>query len=310
MTCAPSNCFGQSTSSNCTCVKKLDADCITPPCRAWGECAQKVAQRGGRDVCMPDTGSEGLSANCAKVVIAFHILLLPKGTYLESICEEFRYLTLSQQHHGDEDEDASSSGVTLRCSRTKIRGTGVNLLNVSVHTTRRVAPHVALQLAKNFNAMSSRDVVGDARKHRMLSGDVLYKLSGAVVNVTVERYTHTSQLSQDQDGHAFMVPLASGTASLAFVLLLILLLYAYKRRQKAEQLAPETFFTKKKNQLFVEKCGYEKNTNRERNISKADPYCELLDPNMYIDCSPPSCKKFMVPMMLGGSGAGDDNIAV
>ena len=80
-----------------------------------------------------------------------------------------------------------------------------------------------------------------------------------------------------------MVPLAGGTASLALLLLVILLLYAYKRRRKAEQLAPETFFTKKKNELFVEKCGYEKNTNRERNISKGDPYCELLDPNMYID---------------------------
>ena len=107
-----------------------------------------------------------------------------------------------------------------------------------------------------------------------------------------------------------MIPLASGTASLAFFLLIILVLYAYKRRRKAEQLASETFFTKKKNQLFVEKTGYEKNTNRERSVSKGgDPYSELLDPNMYIDVlDQPPCKKF-IPMMLG-AGAGDDNIAV
>ena len=101
-----------------------------------------------------------------------------------------------------------------------------------------------------------------------------------------------------------MIPLASGTASLALALLLILLLYAYRRRRKPEQLAPETFFTKKKNELF-EKNSYEKNTNRERSISKGDLCCELLDPNMYIDG--PACKKFM-PMILGS--ARDDNMAV
>ena len=77
MTCAPSNCFDQETRSNCTCLKKPDADCITPPCRGWGECANNLAIRGGPGLCVPDMGSERLSSSCAKVVIAFHIALLP-----------------------------------------------------------------------------------------------------------------------------------------------------------------------------------------------------------------------------------------
>lgn len=276
-------------------MKKHDADCITPPCREWGECVNNLPYKGGPELCTPDIGSEGLSATCAKVVIAFQVFLLPTGTYLQSICEEFRFLTLSQR-------DVSVE-VTLRCSRTKI-SSGVNILNISVHTTHHNAPHIALQLATKFNSMSSSDVVRKSDATYRMSNDVLLQLSRSVVNVTVERHTHTSQLSQSVDGRALMIPVASGTASLALVLLLILLLYAYRRRRKPEHLTPETFFTKKKNELF-EKSSYEKNTNRERSISKGDLCCELLDPNMYIDR--PACKKFM-PIILGSMR--DDNMAV
>ena len=68
------------------------------------------------------------------------------------------------------------------------------MLNISVQTTQHVAPHVALDLAQKFNAMSLLRK-GDAEYRN--SGEVLFVLSRAVVNVTVERHTHTSPLSQD-----------------------------------------------------------------------------------------------------------------
>ena len=89
-----------------------------------------------------------------------------------------------------------------------------------------------------------------------------------------------------------MIPLAAGTASFALLLLFIVVICAFKRRRKAEELAPEIFFTKKKN-IFQKTC--EKNTNRERGLSKGDPQCELLDPNMYFGGSE---KKFL-PVILG-----------
>lgn len=75
------------------------------------------------------------------------------------------------------------------------------------------------------------------------------------------------------------------------MLLLFVCIYAFKKRRKAEKLNSEIFFTKKKN---VFQKPVEKNTNRERSLSKGDPHCELLDPNMYFEGSG---KKFL-PLVL------------
>lgn len=272
--CSPSNCYDQKSDVNCTCVTKLDADCITPPCGPWGECLRKEALS-SEETCLPDAENEQLSKDCAKLVIAFERLSLPQGTYVESICEEFLRLTLSQTY-------TKSNELRLKCSRSNVNS-NINILNVSVFS-RLNAAHVALELAKTFNFLSSRD-------------NILHSLSRGVINVTVERHTRTSQLTQSQIDSSFLIPLAGGTASLALLLLFILIIFAYKRRQKAEDLGPEIYirniYTKKKN---VFQKTVEKNTNRERSISKGDPQCELLDPNMYFD--EPVKKKFM-PIMLG-----------
>ena len=74
--CAPNNCYDKRRTTNCTCIPKLNADCITPPCEPWGECAAKVAMS-STEACMPEVEKDKLTVDCAKLVIVFERKLLP-----------------------------------------------------------------------------------------------------------------------------------------------------------------------------------------------------------------------------------------
>jgi von Willebrand factor type C domain. len=75
--CGPRNCYEDPSKANCVCREKTDVDCVTPPCRRWGECVTyetSSIQKGG---CTPSLYKPSLNADCSTVNIKFEKVLLP-----------------------------------------------------------------------------------------------------------------------------------------------------------------------------------------------------------------------------------------
>lgn len=74
--CGPLNCY-KNHYLNCSCRQKHDTDCLTPPCRQWGECGSFKTASISRGGCVPSNTEVNLSENCALLNINFEKVKLP-----------------------------------------------------------------------------------------------------------------------------------------------------------------------------------------------------------------------------------------
>ena len=169
--CGPSNCMNHENKDTCTedhpCKEKEDSLCLTPPCTPWGQCEGKYTEV-NQGVCNPATEMSKLTDDCAKVNIVYDARKMPKGTILEELCHQLRYLKLFRSY-------ALKGPIKVHCNRAG-GGNSENASSIVVSissTGTGVAPKAALELASLIKSQSTNTT--------------MYNIFIAVIQVTIER---------------------------------------------------------------------------------------------------------------------------
>ncbi|XP_030626340.1 protein jagged-2b [Chanos chanos] len=82
------------------CIEHNFMTCLSPPCNQWGMCSNADSTTLVHTKCEPNAGY--LDNSCARITLIFNRDKVPKGTTVESVCSELRYLpatrTLARDH--------------------------------------------------------------------------------------------------------------------------------------------------------------------------------------------------------------------
>ncbi|CAG03764.1 unnamed protein product, partial [Tetraodon nigroviridis] len=76
------------------CLQHPFLTCFTPPCHQWGVCSAPDPPTPLNTQCKPNSGY--LDNSCARITLIFKKDKVPKGTTVENICSELRYLPVTQ----------------------------------------------------------------------------------------------------------------------------------------------------------------------------------------------------------------------
>lgn len=137
--CGPTNCLENNVDDiDCSC-HAVDVQCITPPCKQWGECQLKPMQveNGGCSVLTPE---DELSYNCAKVELVFDTSNLPKGISVPEVCQSYREVTVLKEY-------ATDSELRINCAHEVVNGS-TSILILSVYSATRSAGDIAVDMSK------------------------------------------------------------------------------------------------------------------------------------------------------------------
>ncbi|XP_029688534.1 protein jagged-2-like isoform X3 [Takifugu rubripes] len=192
------------------CIQHPFLTCFTPPCHQWGVCSTPDPPAPLNTQCEPNSGY--LDDSCARITLIFKKDKVPKGTTVENVCSELRYLPVT---HTLADERA----LLILCDLS-------------------YANSDAVEVAMSFEEDS---LSGDGDRGR------IQKAASAIINALSKRHNSTVMLAVvevkvetqvESPPIGYLVPVLGVVFSLLWIACIIVcVLWTRKRKKERERAA-------------------------------------------------------------------------
>uniref|UniRef100_A0AAY4B7T8 Delta-like protein n=1 Tax=Denticeps clupeoides TaxID=299321 RepID=A0AAY4B7T8_9TELE len=136
-----------SCSGDQRCVPHRFLSCFQPPCDHWGVCTSTDLGSPVDTRCRPNSSYR--DSSCARVTLVFNRENLPKGTTVESICSELRYLPISRTL-------ANDHALLILCDQSHTDNSTVEVAMLFMHDTLLSSTSIQEVVSTVISALSKR----------------------------------------------------------------------------------------------------------------------------------------------------------